>query len=86
LPHQYGRPSHGVPFTIRSRGRLEAIRFVLDRLDYPDKDHEVVGTPDPLLVGPPSVVAADAGERDRHESTAEGELRPWTPQTPEARS
>ena len=46
----------------KKRGRLEAIRFVLDRLDYPDKDDEVVGTPDPLVVGPPSVVAADAGE------------------------
>jgi len=56
------------PWTVvrsndKKRGRLEAIRFVLDRLDYPDKDHEVVGTPDPLLVGPPSVVAADAGEK-----------------------
>ena len=35
---------------------------MLDQLDYPDKDHEVVGHPDPLIVGPPSVVAADAGE------------------------
>jgi polyphosphate kinase 2 (PPK2 family) len=55
------------PWTIvrsndKKRGRVEAIRFVLNRLDYPGKDERVVGTPDPLIVGPPSVVAADAGE------------------------
>ncbi len=32
------------------------------QFDYPDKDHDVVGAPDPLIVGPPSVVVADAGE------------------------
>ncbi len=47
----------------KKRGRVEAIRFVLNRLDYPGKDDRVVGTPDPLIVGPPSVVAADAGEQ-----------------------
>jgi polyphosphate kinase 2 len=58
------------PWTVvrsndKKRGRLEALRFVLARLDYPGKDHEVVGAPDPLIVGPPSVVAADAGESPR---------------------
>ncbi|MET9023890.1 hypothetical protein ABZV93_28340 [Actinopolymorpha sp. NPDC004070] len=32
--------------------RLEAMRFVLTRFDYPDKDLAAVGTPDPLMVGP----------------------------------
>ena len=31
-------------------------------LDYPGKDDSVVGQPDPLIVGPPTNVAADAGE------------------------
>ena len=55
------------PWTVvrsndKKRGRVEAIRFVLNQLDYPDKDQELVGHPDPLIVGPPSVVASDAGE------------------------
>jgi polyphosphate kinase 2 len=58
------------PWTVvrsndKKRGRLEALRFVLDQLDYPDKDLAVVGRPDPLLVGPPEVVASDAGEQRR---------------------
>lgn len=56
-----------VPWTVvrsndKKRGRVEAIRFVLSRFDYADKDHDVVGAPDPLIVGPPSLVSADAGE------------------------
>jgi len=55
------------PWTVvrsndKKRGRVEAIRFVLNQLDYPDKEQELVGHPDPLIVGPPSVVASDAGE------------------------
>ena len=43
------------PWTVvktndKKRARLAAIRFVLDRFDYDDKDPGVVGTPDPLLV------------------------------------
>jgi polyphosphate kinase 2 (PPK2 family) len=46
------------PWTVvrsndKKRGRIEAMRWVLDLIDYPDKDHAVVGTPDPLIVGPP---------------------------------
>jgi polyphosphate kinase len=56
-----------VPWTVvrsndKKRGRVEAIRFVLSRFDYTDKDHDIVGAPDPLIVGPPSLVSADAGE------------------------
>lgn len=54
------------PWTIvksndKKRARLEAMRWVLSRFDYTDKDRRVVGTPDPLLIGPPSVVY-DLGE------------------------
>ena len=42
---------------------INALRFVLHQLDYPDKDHEIVGAADPLIVGPPEVVGAEAGER-----------------------
>jgi polyphosphate kinase len=40
----------------KKRGRIEAMRYVLDRLDYHDKDQEVVGTPDPRIVGSPDEV------------------------------
>ncbi|MGW0333206.1 polyphosphate kinase 2 [Streptomyces sp. NPDC003011] len=44
------------PWTVvksndKRRGRLEAMRSLLDRCDYPAKDHVVVGKPDPLIVG-----------------------------------
>jgi hypothetical protein len=55
------------PWTVvrsndKKRGRLEALRFVLHQLDYPDKADGVLGKPDPLIVGPPEVVSAEAGE------------------------
>jgi len=40
----------------KKRGRIAALRWVLSRLDYPTKDRDVVGTPDPLIVGPPEQV------------------------------
>ena len=44
------------PWTViksndKKRARLEAMRHVLCRLDYEDKDCDVVGDPDPLIVG-----------------------------------
>ena len=44
------------PWTIvkskdKKRARLAAMRHFLNSLDYPGKDPDVVGTPDPLLVG-----------------------------------
>ena len=55
------------PWTVvksndKKRARLEAMRVLLSRVDYPDKDHSIVGTPDPLLVGRPELVF-DQGER-----------------------
>jgi hypothetical protein len=40
----------------KKRGRIAALRWVLSTLDYPTKDPDVVGTPDPLIIGPPSQV------------------------------
>src|SRR5918997_762231 len=44
------------PWTVvksndKKRARLEAMRYVLNRMPYDDKDLEVVTVPDPLLVG-----------------------------------
>ncbi len=36
----------------KRRARLEAMRHVLARFSYQDKDEQVVGQPDPLIVGP----------------------------------
>ncbi len=56
------------PWTViksndKKRGRLEAMRHLLTQFDYDDKDLDVVGTPDPLIVGP----AADVYEQDEHQ-------------------
>jgi polyphosphate kinase len=53
------------PWTVvksndKKRARLEAMRYVLSRFDYDDKDPEIVGTPDPKLVGPASLVVEGA--------------------------
>ena len=44
------------PWTVvksndKKRARLEAMRYVLHRFDYPGKDLEIVGVPDPRIVG-----------------------------------
>ena len=44
------------PWTIiksddKKRARLNAMRHFLDSLDYPGKNAEAVGQPDPLIVG-----------------------------------
>jgi len=54
------------PWTVvksndKKRARLEAMRHVLSRFEYTEKDHEVVGTPDPVIVGPASL-AVDVDE------------------------
>jgi Polyphosphate kinase 2 (PPK2) len=55
------------PWTVvksndKKRGRIAALSWVLSQLDYPTKDEVAVGTPDPLLVGPPAQVY-EASER-----------------------
>jgi polyphosphate kinase len=52
------------PWTVvksndKRRGRIESMRYVLSRFDYPGKNDEVVGSADPVLVGPPDVVLED---------------------------
>jgi polyphosphate kinase 2 len=55
------------PWTVvksndKRRARINALRHVLDVLDYADKDETVVGRPDPMIVGPASQLF-EAGER-----------------------
>jgi polyphosphate kinase len=40
----------------KKRGRIAALSWVLSTLDYPAKDVDAVGTPDPAVVGPPAQV------------------------------
>ncbi|KIP52098.1 polyphosphate kinase 2 [Leucobacter komagatae] len=52
------------PWTVvksndKKRARLEAMRWVLSRFDYPNKDHDVVGTPDQNIIGSPQDVYDD---------------------------
>ena len=54
------------PWTVvksndKKRARLEAMRWVLSQFDYPDKDTELVGVPDPKIIGPTNEVY-DEGE------------------------
>jgi polyphosphate kinase 2 len=58
------------PWTVvksndKKRARLEAMRYVLSRIPYADRDEEIVGHPDPLIVGPPPTLPV-SGERARH--------------------
>ncbi len=51
--HHDAAPWTVVQSNDKKRGRIEAMRFVLSKLDYPGRDDDIVGTPDPLIVGPP---------------------------------
>ncbi|MEU5691955.1 polyphosphate kinase 2 [Actinosynnema sp. NPDC020468] len=53
--------TESAPWTVvksndKKRARVEAMRSVLARFDYSDKDVEVVGEPDPRVVGPASTL------------------------------
>jgi polyphosphate kinase len=55
------------PWTVvksndKKRGRIEAMRYVLSGLPYDDKDDDVVGKADPLVVGPATEVLEDEAE------------------------
>jgi polyphosphate kinase 2 len=55
------------PWTViksndKRRGRINALRFVLSSLDYHGKDPNMIGTPDPLIVG----AARDVFEHDEN--------------------
>ncbi len=47
----------------KKRARLEAIRHVLRKFDYDGKDSDVIGTPDPAIIGPPSVLSEHNPDR-----------------------
>ncbi|MFD9319475.1 polyphosphate kinase 2 [Streptomyces sp. NPDC060053] len=56
------------PWTVvksndKRRGRLEAMRILLHRIDYAAKDAEAVGSPDPLIVGAAATLL-EPGEED----------------------
>ena len=74
------------PWTVvksndKKRARLEAMRYVLSRIPYEDRDEEVVGHPDPLIVGPPPSLHDErragpaAGQPERSAAQA-GQRRP----------
>jgi len=42
----------------KRRARINCMRMFLSSLDYPDKDSDIVGAPDPKIVGTPPLVAA----------------------------
>jgi polyphosphate kinase len=49
----------------KRRGRIDSMRYVLDRLDYDDKDQDTVGTLDPRIVGSPEDVYDEDRLTDR---------------------
>ncbi|GAA3288896.1 polyphosphate kinase 2 [Dactylosporangium vinaceum] len=58
------------PWTVvksndKKRARLEAMRHVLSRFDYEGKDRDVVGTPDPLIIGPAALADDKADDAPR---------------------
>jgi polyphosphate kinase 2 len=58
------------PWTViksndKKRARIGALRYVLSRFDYPDKDAEVVGVPDGRIVGPAAQVFEHGERPDR---------------------
>jgi polyphosphate kinase len=64
------------PWTIvksndKKRARLEAMRWVLARFPYTDRDDEIVGVPDGRVVGPPSVVY-EVGEHEAAQAPSAG--------------
>jgi polyphosphate kinase 2 len=62
------------PWTVvksndKKRARINAMRHVLRQFDYPRRDDRVVGTPDPLVVGP----ASDVYEQGETPGTRRGD-------------
>ena len=61
----YYTDTEAAPWTViksndKKRARVEAMRHVLSRFEYEDKDGDLVGAPDPQIVGPATeVIEAD---------------------------
>ena len=65
------------PWTVvksdcKKRARINAMRFVLNQLDYPNKDKKVATPPDPLIVGSAKFIY-EAGEQYLESSPLESE-------------
>jgi polyphosphate kinase 2 len=61
------------PWTViksdcKKRARLNALRYILHRLPYTQRDLDTVGPVDPLIVGRPSLVASGGGDDQLAES------------------
>jgi polyphosphate kinase len=61
------------PWTViksdcKKRARLNALRYVLHRLSYAQRDLDTVGSVDPLIVGRPSLVTSSGGDDQLAES------------------
>jgi polyphosphate kinase 2 len=74
------------PWTVvksndKKRARLEAIRHVLHRFDYQDKNADLVGVPDPLIVGPASRLFEEGEAEARLLTTSRSQAEP-TPEKP----
>ncbi|MFC1408154.1 polyphosphate kinase 2 [Streptacidiphilus sp. N1-12] len=68
------------PWTVvksndKKRARVEAMRSVLARFDYTDKDAEVVGAPDPRIIGAAANLL-EAGEEAAEPSVAPSSVAP----------
>jgi polyphosphate kinase 2 len=66
----YYTDTAAAPWTViksndKKRGRVEAMRHVLSRFDYEGKDEELVGRPDPRIVGPAAQVIEQDERADR---------------------
>ena len=67
------------PWTViksndKKRARIEAMRVLLSQFDYPSKDHELVGEPDPRLVGSPDNDTETDEDPARHFPNP---VKPW---------
>ena len=61
-------PFTWAPWTVvksndKKRARLEAIKHVLRKFDYEGRDDSVIGEPDKLIIGPPSVLSEHNPDR-----------------------
>ena len=66
----YYTDTASAPWTViksndKKRGRIEAMRHVLAQFPYAEKDVELVGSPDPRIVGPASEVLEHGERADR---------------------
>jgi len=66
LLHRHGRRAWKViKSNDKKRARVAALRYLLYTLDYADKDRDVVGVPDPLIVGSAAQVYEHGEQPDR---------------------